>query len=323
MVAPLYALAMRHAVARIARAKAFDVVHAHWIVPNGLIALPGAARSRLAIGLHGSDVFLAERSLLRPFARRVLRHCELLTGCSPELVDRVVALGYPADRARVIPYGVDADLYRPDEERRELARQRLGIAADARVLLAVGRMVSKKGFGDLLLAAPPLLERFADLRFVFAGAGDLLSTFEARAREISDRIRFLGAVPHEDLADLYRAADAFVLPAIHDRAGNVDGLPNVILEAMASGLPVVASDISGIPLAVEDQGTGLLVREGDAVALGEALSTLLADPERARDWGRAGRAKVERDLTWDAVARRYEEAYAAVMENGWNKEEVA
>lgn len=321
--APLYALAMRRALAAMLRGGNFDLVHAHWIVPNGLIAISAAARTHLAVGLHGSDVFLAERSFLRPMVRRLLRRTELLTGCSPELVQRVVALGFKPDRARVIPYGVDADLYHPDRERRLLWRQRLGLGDEDQLLLAVGRMVTKKGFGTLLEAAPGLTERLPRLHIVLAGSGDLLPALEARGRSISDRIRFVGAVAHEDLADLYRAADALVLPAVHDRSGNVDGLPNVILEAMASGLPIVASEISGIPLAVEHERTGLLVPEGDKDALEDALLTLLSDHERAREWGRAGRLRVERDLTWDAVARRYEEAYETIFASSSGKEEVA
>jgi glycosyltransferase involved in cell wall biosynthesis len=124
-----------------------------------------------------------------------------------------------------------------------------------------------------------------------------------------ERVHFPGAVLRDALPDLYRAADLFVLPAVHDARGNVDGLPNVILEAMASGLPVVASGISGIPLAVVDGETGSLVPERDTAALAGALAALLADPERRRALGRAGRRRAVAELTWDAVARRYRHAY--------------
>jgi glycosyltransferase involved in cell wall biosynthesis len=123
-------------------------------------------------------------------------------------------------------------------------------------------------------------------------------------------------VLRDTLPDLYRAADVFVLPAVHDPRGNVDGLPNVILEAMACALPVVASGISGIPLAVEPETTGLLVPEGRPDLLAAALDRLLADPPQARAWGRAGRAKAERELTWDAVAARYREGYQIALERG-------
>ena len=122
-------------------------------------------------------------------------------------------------------------------------------------------------------------------------------------------MHFPGSVLHDELPGLYRAADVFVLPAVHDRAGNVDGLPNVILEAMASGLPVVASAISGVPLAVTDGETGLLVGENERDELARALVALARDPDRRRRLGDAARSRAESELTWDAVAARYRAAY--------------
>jgi len=104
-----------------------------------------------------------------------------------------------------------------------------------------------------------------------------------------------------------------VLPAVHDAKGNVDGLPNVILEAMASGLPVVASGISGIPLAVEHGTTGLLVAEKDPGSLLAAVLRLLRDRESAQELGARGRRKAIAELTWDAVAARYREGYLTAL----------
>ncbi|HTQ78601.1 MAG TPA: glycosyltransferase family 4 protein, partial [Thermoanaerobaculia bacterium] len=231
--------------------------------------------------------------------------------CSPELVERVCALGFPAERSRVIPYGVDVRTFTPDPSRRGLWRQRLGIPQAAPLLLGVGRMATKKGFQVLIAALPGLLAAFPEAHVVLAGGGDRLEEFAAAAATagFGGRVHLPGAVLRDTLPDLYRAADLFVLPAVHDAKGNVDGLPNVILEAMASGLPVVASGISGIPLAVEPGRTGLLVPEGDAAALAGALHGLLAEPARARAMGESGRRRAESELTWDAVAARYREAY--------------
>jgi glycosyltransferase involved in cell wall biosynthesis len=367
LVAPLYGLAAWRAVARELRRRPCDLVHAHWIVPNGVaaaMALPrergaagevrgrsgaagevggeqgtpgearggrdaaggarggrgaaeevgGAATPRLVIGLHGSDVFMAERRGLRALARRALGKAQALTGCSPELVERVCALGFPEERARVIPYGVDSTRFAPVAGRRGVWRQRLGIPEDAPVLLALGRMVAKKGFGVLAAALPQLLEELPRLHVILAGGGDLLPELAARTARWRGRVHLPGSVGRDTLPDLYRAADLFVLPAIHDARGNVDGLPNVILEAMASGLPVVASGISGIPLAVADGGTGLLVPENDPAALAAALRRLLADGDTARRMGESGRRKVEAELTWEAVAGRHREAYELAMQ---------
>ncbi len=308
-VAPLYLAAARRALARLLDGGGFDLVHAHWVVPNGLAASAVGGQTPVAIGLHGSDVFLAERALARPFVRRALRRARLLTGCSPELVARVRALGFTGDLWRVIPYGVDPAKFRPRGEGDGAVRARLGIPGEAVVALGVGRMVTKKGFHVLLEALPGLLEREPRLHVVLAGGGDRLEELRRAAAPWPGRVHFPGAVPHDELPALFRAADLFVLPAVHDPKGNVDGLPNVILEAMASGLPVVASGISGIPLAVEHGVTGLQVPEKQAQPLTEALARLVADPALRDRMGRAGRGKVERELTWDAIAERYRSAY--------------
>jgi glycosyltransferase involved in cell wall biosynthesis len=312
-VAPLYALAARRAAARLLDRQPFDFFHAHWLVPNAVAAPGRQRRTPLAVGLHGSDVFLAERRELRPFVRRTLRRTALLTGCSPELVDRVCALGFPVERARVIPYGVDIGAFCPGRARGLAWRRRLGVPEAAPLLLGVGRMATKKGFQVLLEAAPAVLEAHPDAHLVLAGGGDLLPRLRAAAAPWPGRVHFPGPVGRDELPDLFRASDLFVLPAVHDARGNVDGLPNVILEAMASGLPVVATRISGIPLAVEDETTGLLVAEGDHNALAVALRQLLAAPERRRAMGEAGRRKVERELTWDAVAARHRVAYVEAL----------
>lgn len=308
-VTPLYLWAARSAVKKALRQGDYDLVHAHWVVPNALAARTLARKVPLAVGLHGSDVFMAERAELRPFVRRALRETSVLTGCSPELVDRVCAIGFPKERSHVIPYGVNIEEFSPDPSRRSVWRDKLSIPADAPMVVSVGRMVSKKGYGFLLEALPGLLEAHPDAHFVLGGAGDLLEEFKRRTSAWADRVHLPGLVLRDVLPDLYRAADIFVLPAVHDRKGNVDGLPNVILEAMASGLPVVASGISGIPLAVESGTNGLLVPEQQPEPLGEALSGLIGDLDRARSMGAASRARAEADLTWDAVAARYRGAY--------------
>jgi glycosyltransferase involved in cell wall biosynthesis len=314
LVTPLYALGLHRAIRRQLRAQKFDLVHAHWIVPNGVVAaaaVGGIGGVPLAIGLHGSDVFLAEK--VRPAAAWALGRSRLLTGCSPELVDRVRALGFPEERSRVIPYGVDVTAFSPDRARGMAWRERLGVPPEAPLLLSVGRMATKKGFHILMEALPELLASVPEVHVVLAGGGDLLPGFQREAERFPGRLHLPGPVLRDTLPDLYRAADLFVLPAVHDSKGNVDGLPNVILEAMASGLPVVASGISGIPLAVEEGVTGLLVPEKDPAALLGALRRLLADPETARGMGERGRRKAGTELTWDAVAARYREGYLAAL----------
>ncbi len=320
LATPLFVAGARRALRRALRSRRFDLVHAHWVVPNVLVAAPVVGGVPLGVGLHGSDVFQAERPVLRTLTRRALGGAAFLTGCSPELVDRVCALGFPRELAAVIPYGVDVEIFAPagaDEAKRHRAaawRQELGVPEDAPMILSVGRMVSKKGYDVLLEALPEILSALPEAHVVLAGAGDLLEPLRRQGTEFSGRLHLPGIVLRDRLPDLYRAADCFVLPAVHDDRGNVDGLPNVILEAMASGLPVVASEISGIPLAVIDGINGRLVPEREPKALSVALAEVAAEPDRVRRMGEAARKRAAAELTWDVVAGRYREAYVAGLD---------
>lgn len=162
-------------------------------------------------------------------------------------------------------------------------------------LLAVGRMVEKKGF-DVLLAALPLIDHPVALRIV--GTGGLLEEIEAAVIEhgLSDRVELAGRLTHADLPAAYAAADVVVVPSVVDRTGDRDGLPNVVLEAMASGRPVIASDVAAIGTAVRDGVSGLLVPPRDRSALAHAVTSLAADPELRARLGHSARALVEREF---------------------------
>lgn len=318
LAAPLYLLGAWRAVGRelgrgLEEGRPFDLLQGHWMVPNGLVAARFAGRLAVAAGIHGSDVFMAEKGWARPLVARALRRLGALTGCSPELVGRVCALGFPDEASRVIPYGIDSQLFSPDRTpdrmHRAVWRRQLGIPDDAPIIVSVGRMATKKGYHVLFDGLDRLMAEHRTVHVVLAGAGDRLEEFRRRAAPHAERVHLPGVVYRDTLPDLYRAADVFCLPAVHDPKGNVDGLPNVILEGMASGLPVVATDVSGIPLAVEDGVHGRLVPEQDAERLVDALLEVLADPRRARAMGEAGRRKAVSDLSWDTVAGHYRDAY--------------
>ncbi len=322
-VTPLYLRAARAAIRRKVQRHPCDLVQGHWVVPNGLLMPAVASSVATAVGLHGSDVFMAERAGVASWTAHALKKVDVLTGCSPELVDRVCAVGFPKERSRVIPYGVNVEQFQPGDPLSGGWRQELGIPAQAPLLLSVGRMVSKKGYQHLVPVLPELLAKVPDLHVVFAGGGDLLDELSSASADNSDRVHFPGIVYRDRLPDLYRAADYFVLPAVHDAKGNVDGLPNVILEAMASGLAVVASAISGIPLAVFDGESGLLVEEGEPEQLLAALSELGRDRELRREMGAKSRARAEEHHTWDTIAGCYREAYELAIERARRRGVVA
>ena len=148
------------------------------------------------------------------------------------------------------------------------------------------------------------------IHVVVAGDGDLKSELAGLARQRGAPVSLPGALDRETIAAALAGADIAVVPSVVDRAGNVDGLPNALLEALSAGRAVIASRVAGIPEVVTDGENGLLVPEKDAPALVAALSRLAQNPELRAQLGRAARCYAETRLSWDAAARAFEDCYA-------------
>lgn len=305
------------ALGRLHRQKAFDVLHAHWVVPNGLI---GALFARLTglplvITLHGSDVYVARRNpLFGRIARWVLSQAGAITASSPELLAGALALGADPARTQGFVYGADPRRFDPALDAGAL-RARWGVPAEARPVLALGRLVKKKGFDDLVRALPAIVHAEPHAHLIIAGEGPERQPLAALAGQLGmgARVTFAGAVAWDEVPRALCAGEVFVAPSVHDEAGNVDGLPNVILEAMAAGRPVVATRLGGIPWAVVEGETGRLVEERRPEQLAAAVSDLLRDPARRATFGQAARRRVEATLNWDRVADLHIERYQAAL----------
>lgn len=181
-------------------------------------------------------------------------------------------------------------------------------------LLAMGRFVPKKGYGQLLRAVAMLTRAGIDVRLTLAGDGVLRLPLKLLAGRlgIADRVDFPGFVPHDEVGGLFLAADLFVMPSVVAPSGDRDGIPTVVLEALAHGLPVVATAVSGIPEVIEDGVTGLLVPEGDPEALAGAVRRLTASREEAVALGRRGRRQVQTGFDATENHRKIHDLYRRV-----------
>ncbi|MFQ5350272.1 MAG: glycosyltransferase family 4 protein, partial [Thermoanaerobaculia bacterium] len=139
---------------------------------------------------------------------------------------------------------------------------------------------------------------------------------QAEELGVADRVIFPGMLSHDQVLELVAAADLFIMPSIRDPGGNIDGLPIVVLEAMAAGRTVVATEVAGMPLAVADGETGRLVPEKDPAALAAAVDQLLADDDLRRRMGDAARRRVEEELNWGAVAKLHDRLYQQAVAAG-------
>ncbi len=174
------------------------------------------------------------------------------------------------------------------------------------VILSIGRLIEKKGFCDLLLACEILRRRGRHFQVEIIGAGpweDLLQT-QTKRLHLQEQVRFLGAQPQEVVRESFRRATVFALPCIISGKGDRDGIPTVLMEAMASGTPVVSTSVSGIPELIESGKDGLLVPPNNPPRLADALNELLNAPELREKLTRAARAKIEERFSIDRSAKR-------------------
>ena len=286
-------------------------MHAHWVIPNGVMAMLAAGRRPLVVSLHGSDVFVAERHR-RSGARRARSsdRAAWVTACSDDLRARALALGADPARTEMLPYGVDAERFAPSADEPDARPAGTVARRGPPVVFTAGRLVAKKGFEYLIEAARQLSTRVPHLRVLIAGDGDLRDDLGRLAATTAGVVTLLGNRSQDDIAALAAAADVIAVPSIHDAAGNVDGLPNFALEALASATPVVATRVGGLPQAITRRRDGTCSSpKRDSAALAAAIGELLADPARARAMGAAARATVVRDFGWARVAERLEHAY--------------
>jgi glycosyltransferase involved in cell wall biosynthesis len=261
-----------------------------------------AARAAARLGVpYGFSVHARDARKVAPdeLALRA-REAACVIACNADVAETLRRTGAPV---QLIPHGVDLKRFRP----------RLVPPSEPLRLLAVGRLVEKKGFHYLVAAAARLRFPFS-LRIVGEGPErEMLSALIA-AHGLGERVTLCGAKTHEELPGEYAEAHAVVAPSIRDRTGDRDGLPNVVLEAMASGRPVLASRIGAIESAVKHRETGILVPPGDVAALAFALELLAREPALREELGRNARARVERDYEvgrcTERLCRLLEKVYA-------------
>ena len=224
------------------------------------------------VKVHGSDLNVkAEQALIRPQIRHALRGAQGVVAVSQALADKAVAMGVDPARVHVLYNGVEPNLFTPGPL--SDARTKLALPQDERILLYVGNLKDTKGCLDLLEAFPRVLATHPDANLLFVGSGPAREALLQRAAALgcAARVRLVGAVEHFALGDWFRAADLLCLPSHNE------GVPNVVLEAMACGTPVVATRVGGIPEVLPEHA-GILVDAHDRIGLEGALVDALGKP---------------------------------------------
>jgi glycosyltransferase involved in cell wall biosynthesis len=284
----------RSAIQRALKSRQPDLVIGYWAHPDGDAAL-GAARLAgvpAVVMVGGSDVLvLGQQAGRGRRIRDVLHAADAVIATSHDLKAKVVALGLRPRKVHVVHRGVDTDRFSPGD--RSEARRRLNLPVPPPIFLWAGRMVPVKGLDVLLQACGRLHAQAIRFHVCLVGDGPLRPSLERHIKEMgmSESFTLVGAIPHDQLPDWYRAANVTVLPS------RSEGVPNVLRESLACGTPFVASRVGGIP-EIAREGLSLLVPPEDSAALATALMTMLAAPApavgtRQNGWTQSAQALIE------------------------------
>lgn len=292
-----------------------SLIHAHF-GPNGVLAMPLAQKLKipLLVTFHGYDITLNRRNIWRTgkllYYQLLIHEAELqrqakgFIAVSRFIQQKLIERGYPPEKILLHYIGVDTDKFSPLKQ-----------PAEERYLLCVGRHTEKKGIDTLLRAFAQIAHKHPDVVLLQVGQGELTSNLQALTRQlgIENQVRFLGAQPHHQVKQLMQQAEVFALPSQVARSGECEGLPIVILEASACGVPVVATYHSGIPEAVIDGETGFLVAEKDDLALAEKLDILLGDRALGKTMGRQGRELMNEKFDLRQQTNKLEAIYSSLI----------
>lgn len=287
-----------------------QIIHCHW----SLAAVVGIIVGKLlhkpvVLTMYGAEVFVLGN---HPLIRFVLKHVDQVISISSYTASQTETVTIPK-RHRVIPPTIDIHRFvpTPDPE----FRHRLNIADDTFIVLAVSRLIERKGMIYLVQAIEKLVKKDCNVHLLIGGNGPQREILEhyVKQESLQNHVTFLGFIPDNNIPTYYTESDVFVLPSIIDDRGDTEGLGLVILEANACETPAIASRVGGIVDVISEGENGLFVEQKDVDGLAQQIETLIDNPDLAHRLGKDGRELVKRDFNWNTIINKMRETYVSLL----------
>ena len=312
-----------------------DVVHAHTTYPNGYIAalLKKKIKMPLVITPHGQDIHVIPElgfgHRLDPIKSRkinyALKNAEIVTAISDSVQSSLITAGCNQSKIRKISNGIDIERFA--KKNNQNVRRRFKLPDDSRLILSVGNYHHRKGQDNIIAAMPQVLSQFPNARLFIVGSNQEPLAKKIRSLKLDEFIRLTGPIPFpspqnieeinesktisDELADLYRQSEIYVSASLNKEA---EGLSLAVLDAMAAGVPVVATNISGSSDVVIHGRNGLLVPPSDHKALGDAIVYLLKSEIKIKEMGVQGNL-IAKQFNWKNIAHKYLSVYEEAISN--------
>jgi glycosyltransferase involved in cell wall biosynthesis len=307
---PFFLTAQTAAAVRLLRKYAVDLVHAHWIIPQGVVALMArfmaGSRAKVLCTSHGGDLYGLQGPLFERIKRLVVRACDHLTVVSRSMYSDILQMNANPQKISVIPMGVELrEGFVPPST-----------SANRGGLLFVGRLVAKKGLRYLLEAMPLIVRTHPELKLRVAGDGPDRRELERRVSNLNlcDHVEFLGSLSNKELPALYQNAGIVIFPSVVDRDGDREGFGLVLVEALGCECAVVATDLPAMQDIVEDGKTGLVVAQRSPEQIANAVIRLVNNPALRRSLAIRGRDRVLKSFDWERISHEYKAIIRALVE---------
>lgn len=297
---------------KLVKKEKIDVVHAHWILPQGFLAylckklfkVPYVATA------HAGDIFPLKSSFFKFFSVLAVKNSDFCTANSSYTKKELKKILVKKEIS-IIPMGVDLQLFTQKNKNTGL-RRKFGIKKE--FILSVGRLAEKKGIKYLVMAMKDVIKEFPESKLIIVGDGPERSNLEILTKELSlgKNILFVGKIENKHLPEFYATADLFVGPSIIAESGDTEGLGVVFLEALASGTCVIGSNVGGIPDIIEHNRTGLLVKQKDSAQLSKSIIRLLHNEKLRKNLALNGHRKVKDLYSWDLIGKKFNEMFSQI-----------
>ncbi len=294
---------------KIIKTKRIDMIHAHWIIPQGIIALMLKKLLDIPyiVTTHGGDIYGLQHGVFRVLKKIILEHANKITVVSSDIKNKIQKDMSKTLQISVISMGVDTTLFNPDKYDKALRNE---YSATGPLLLFVGRLAEKKGLIYLLRAMPKVLKQIPSTKLLIIGEGPLENQLKAEAKYfgIEQQVFFLGPKPHAELAKFYATADIFVGPSIMVKEGDTEGLGLTFAEASVSGCIPIGTTAGGIRDVIKQGITGYIVPQKDEESLAKTIIQILKDPA-ALKIKKNGPIQTQKKFDWTIVAEKYKQVY--------------
>ena len=288
------------------------LIHAHWTIPQGVVAvvIKKITGRPILVTAHAADVF-TQNPLFNLLNRWVINNADSITTTSLATRQALFKNSPKKTKATNISMGVDTNKFKKlSSSLANLKKNKFG-SNNQKLILYVGRLAEKKGLIYLIKAMPTILKKRKRVHLAIIGSGFLRSHLEKEVKRLNleQSITFLGRISNEQLPFYYNLADIFVVPSIKSREGDQEGLPVVLMEAMACQLPVVSTKTGGISDLVKNGETGFLVKQKSSLEIAKAVNFLLDNKKLRQKFGTQARKTIQENYSWPIVAAKFTVLY--------------